>query len=712
MIDQPPLASETAIQDDNQPSGRGTPDIEDLGLGALGPAAATKWADLIIRYWRLAQSRGQVRLDQPFELLDLSLPRASAVRLLLRSLQERIGQLGPGARLRYLLCTPSGKLPGGWKNTAELKPYLQDGSLAALSWDLQYGVAERPTANLMGERPSTNPCAIVARDVWRQLDQQLFAVHHGRLFEARFQSPAGANIESDPEVAWSPVRQAPGGQAAEAAMEGYVKRLNSAPVVLSIGAMRVIGQFETLLPQGYLMLATDRGHASEKAMRLCNLDKLVERFRHDPTLPVNFHLLNEFVEQTGAAVWQRTGSRDRVLQVALAGGDDPGSMLDEVIAPLELGAGGDSEDLAHVMKTIVLHGRGEDVLGILRHADHDPLVFMAAGAGLLGHLAQPDCDRSAWVEALSRVWDHHLAAPGEFELHRHIAAAATALGSWSLARRVLQDGLRAHGEQAGDLSMLANCEANTGRLESALDLAERSDRAKGGEARTLDLIHRLRNRIDRMDRLWRRSLPVPGTPLVLEPLDVDHAEAFFRQYRDPQIAAMTRLPRFSSIEDLQRWIRKVSLASNRMRFVVMHEDSGLVGYVSLRPSGSAAHFGFWTGVDFQGQGHAVQAGLALCQFALRNGFDWLFAAVFDHNLRSLRALQRIGFMPLNYRSAAEEDRRSFFYFGESHAADVDEQHDIESARQAFLDCMYVDEDDLRLVDEHGKPVLPRQKPRD
>jgi RimJ/RimL family protein N-acetyltransferase len=252
--------------------------------------------------------------------------------------------------------------------------------------------------------------------------------------------------------------------------------------------------------------------------------------------------------------------------------------------------------------------------------------------------------------------------------------------------------MAAHGENAADLTLLASCEAQTGRLDKACALAARALSLDPTHVQAKDVARHLLARSERFDLGWNRRVARAGIPLALEPLDVDHARAFFWQYRDPQIAAMTRLRVFSDDDEVRSWIHRVNRAQNRYRYAVMDEDAGFVGYVSLRPSGADAHLGFWIGADHQGRGLGRQSARLLCEFAKVRGIQRVFAAAFDHNLRSIRALESIGFKTLGLRCASDDDPRTFMCFGES---------SIASAEAAFLVCMNREQPDLEWVDASG-----------
>lgn len=354
----------------------------------------------------------------------------------------------------------------------------------------------------------------------------------------------------------------------------------------------------------------------------------------------------------------------------------------------------DIDALTTIMKTVAVHGDGKQALAVLRFANGDPRVFAAAGPELRSQLVRPGCDRRGWSETLSQVWDRHLVSSTESSLHRELASVAMAIDDWGLARRMLECGMATHGETATDLALLASCEAQTGQLHKACALAARALANDPEHFQANDVARHLLARAGRFDNLWCRRVSLPGIPVALEPLDVDHAEAFFLQYRDPQIAEMTRLREFANVDEVRTWIHRMNSARNRHRYAVMHEDAGFVGYVSLRPSGLDAHFGFWIGTEHQGGGFGTHAGVLLCEFARYRGIEHVFAAVFDHNWRSIRALERIGFRSIPLRPADEEDRRIFMCY--SRADDL-------AVETAFRDCLHREQRDLELVDANGRP---------
>jgi RimJ/RimL family protein N-acetyltransferase len=147
---------------------------------------------------------------------------------------------------------------------------------------------------------------------------------------------------------------------------------------------------------------------------------------------------------------------------------------------------------------------------------------------------------------------------------------------------------------------------------------------------------------------------------VLEPLDTSHAHALSHQYRDGQIAVMTGLPQMRDTEKIKKWIIESNQESGRVNFAVVHMDWGFVGFINFAISDYAAFFCFWTGVDFQGRGYATIAGRLACRHAKECGVPLILTSAYKDNLRSIRALKRMGFDELEIRACPPDHERIFF----------------------------------------------------
>ena len=658
------------------------------GPPRLGPLAAAAWVEVILRYWRDVHERAPLVPARPLTIVDLA-PLGETLHLVLRALIECAARsLGFAPTLRYLACVPDGVVPPAWQRVPELRARLDDGSLVVVpeaNWDRWSGM----------HAGAGQPLVVLAHGAWGHLAQRLFAIHYGRWLEA---TTTGARAEGDAceEERWGSAELPPCGPQVRRVMEGYRSRLNSAPVSWPEGAMRRIERIARVGAGGCLVLAMDEGFVSERQFRLCGFERVSSAGR---ALPVNFQLLEAQWQQLGALTWQLGLPHDRAIQVAVIGAPKGAQTVPaEVIAPLRSGAFADADAMVRLAGSAVRQGDDAQMLALLRHSLHDPAVFAAACPALHERmLARPGCDRAGWSAALRRVAANHLPMADGPPLHDSLARAAMRVADWGLARRVLEGGLHVHGENLRDLLLLASCEAGTGRLREAVACATRALALDASDARAMALVSRLLAKLERWGGDWRRAIRHPELPLVLEPLEQDHAEALLVQYRDPQIAVMTGLPALADLDAARRWIGEQLETKDRCDYAVMHADAGLVGYVGLHVSGDTGLLCFWTGIDHQGQGLAAEAARLLCTFARDRGVEWIFGEAFSDNRRSVRAMERAGFVSLDLRARADGEDREILCFELLQA-------ERQAAMDALLACLRQFDRDIELAPGTTSPM--------
>jgi RimJ/RimL family protein N-acetyltransferase len=319
-------------------------------------------------------------------------------------------------------------------------------------------------------------------------------------------------------------------------------------------------------------------------------------------------------------------------------------------------------DAARAIASTRLDSRLDALLALLRRAEYDPAVFSAGASAIVDDLRnKPQVARTPWTEALAHTWANHLPTAHKQALHRRLAPAAMRVSAWSLARRVLARGLQVHGDHALDLAHLAWCEMRTGHGAKALVLIKRAATLDGNDPTVREVMQTVKEKVLGWNGGWNASLPSERLPLSLEPLDVGHAEAFWYQYRDPQIAFMTGLQSLSTLEATRSWIREHVRDPGRKPYALMHKEHGFVGYACLSVTAHEAYFCFWIGADFQGEGFSVESAKLLCGLALRQGVTHIFTSAYQDNARSLGALERSGFCRIDIHALPPDNDRIFFF---------------------------------------------------
>lgn len=598
----------------------------------FGPLQAAAWAKSIVRFWEQCLDRGTIDSRRSFDIVDLA-PQPDAMRLVLRELTAYANAaFGFRPRMRYIPC--------GRRSAIDIAKLVDAGSFPK----------------------EANPAVVLAHRSWRHLPQRLLAVHYGSLLECDVDQLAKGS--SDSSKHWQPLAMdSVHGNLLHKALQRFRTRLNSSPLVLADAASTVIEAMAESCRNGYLVLSQDAGHVSDKQVRLCRFEDILDAYRRDRTLPVNFQLLAAQFQDLGALTWQRDLGGLHAVQAAVGGLRDPQPVLDAVIAPLRDDRLASGPWLAKSARVVAARAEDADaVLALLLHSRHDPAVLLAACPSLHRKLSV-ERDQAHWAEALAAVWRNRFAAPPSARLYREVARAGMQVAQWGLVRQALHWGIRHHGEGVDDLALLAWCEANTGETERSRSLTSRALALDAGHLGAKDMLRRLQRRHAAMESSpWRQCVKHPTRPLLLEPLNADHAPALHHQYRDSQIALMTGLGSLPTIAHAQQWIEKRLANRSHADFAVMHRDAGFVGHVGLRVLPPAASFCFWIGIDHQGKRLSTDAGRLLCSFAMSQGLDWIFASAYRDNLRSIRALERIGFQRVDSPSASQEDQRVFMAY--------------------------------------------------
>ena len=163
-----------------------------------------------------------------------------------------------------------------------------------------------------------------------------------------------------------------------------------------------------------------------------------------------------------------------------------------------------------------------------------------------------------------------------------------------------------------------------------------------------------------MEKQLLTKLNISQLSVELEQLTIEHAEAFFEQYRDPSIGKLTNLPPLTSTHEVQDWIAEETSTANSHNYAVLLPKEGFVGFVNLTMSEHAAFFGIWLGTKYQGKGLGTEIGQFVCQQALEFGLRAVLTSAFLTNPVSISMLRKIGFETLSVRADAPHDDRVFF----------------------------------------------------
>ncbi len=632
----------------------------------FNPCTAKAFARLIGEYWHDCNLRNEIKLDGTLDIIDLAPASGKACWLTMQALQREVGT---EFKWRYLPVAPDIEWFDQLFKSSGLSSFRDQGMLLPMIWNDEQGALTVLSQTGATQWEATNPVVVIGHDRFSYLNQRLLAVHYGKLMEVDF--PSASNDTSETETSantasprWKIFENISIKTEFSSVFADYLTKFNSSPIPFPEGGLRFIDTLHKVAHFGYFLINFSTGYATEQSLRLGLFSRLCDELKENKTLPVNSHLLAYRLQELGSSVENIQPQPQEVLQLALGRHSESGVRLKRLVS---ISSSNRIEHVPSLIEATRALGTAHVLsvrLSLLKLSEFDIDVFLTGDKALTAALANANSDgsldRATWKEALQRVWLNYLPHATTEKLHQRLAPAAMHCGAWALAKEALKRGMEFFGVDASDLANLAWCENRTGNAVLALELADQALKIDDAHPLVLEVHKRVLQRLALRDEQWKCVLLDTDSQLVLEPLDKTHAEAFFYQYRDPQIAIMTGLPALKSIEETRRWIEEQEHEEGKVNYAIMLADEGFVGFINLAVSQHAAFFCFWAGVDFQGRAIASTAGRVVCRYAEKLGVPIMLTSAFIDNKRSIRSLTRMGFQELSIRALAPDNDRIFF----------------------------------------------------
>jgi RimJ/RimL family protein N-acetyltransferase len=295
------------------------------------------------------------------------------------------------------------------------------------------------------------------------------------------------------------------------------------------------------------------------------------------------------------------------------------------------------------------------------------------GATLVRHLpALLSCchcldprERGAWIDGLTLCLHRHAWALDR-EARRNLLDLAARWCAWPLAAQAGEAFARESLPTGADALRLMEAWRHLGRADAALSLAVRLQLLAPGDQRYADAHADLLAWAAWRDRVPRADGHAFGDADVsLEPMAHHHDNDFAWQYHEPETAQLCCLPVFNDPLEWHRWLDRAYGYGDQLVYAIEHRDLGFIGSASLVVHEDVGFFYYWLGPDFRGQGLGPRAVSLLLAMAQREyGLRCCYAKVFDFNLRSRRALEKLGFADLDMRGAGDDANQMFYRWGE------------------------------------------------
>ena len=146
---------------------------------------------------------------------------------------------------------------------------------------------------------------------------------------------------------------------------------------------------------------------------------------------------------------------------------------------------------------------------------------------------------------------------------------------------------------------------------------------------------------------------MPSAPeIALEPVGHQHEAAIQRLASDPEVAATTPLPHPYPVDGAASFVADAAQAraqGTAYHYAILEggECVGLCALKEIDPTRRSGEAGYWLGRPYWGRGVATAAMRLLLGIAqLDLGLRLVTAHTLEHNHRSVRVLEKLGFEPV------------------------------------------------------------------
>ncbi len=655
------------------------------------PFNAEQYAAMVISYWEDALNNGHLNPDKPVYILEQGAASGQFAWLFIAALVEKLSASAlPPLQWTFLVSDMVEANLDFVAHHPSMSAYVEDGYLDTVLQDVESSAPLYLRHQQRQIEKFDNPPAVIANALFGCLTQELLHIHFGKLFEGRvalIENPEDsfANMEDgvtdsvflkkqyrleNPfehltlDYDWREVEQADWLSPQHVMLlPNYIQRLDSTCFSVPTGALRAIDHLLHLSQGRLFLLMADEALCSEQDLR--NVAPPQLHAEGGFSLPVNYHLLEQYIHSHGGLMWQSRCEEQRYTQAAVLFAEDKdisgyGNTQSEVHKRLGKLQAADMFEISQVWTEQAELLNPRQMLACLRLSNFDINVLAAFLPQLLKEpLLITSYERLAWCEALERVCRNHFYLGGEELLLFDLGLLAVELMHWPVAEEVFSFLVELSDENIAALSNLALVYSQLGELDMASRLLDRVlalDPECEISAQQKTILDNLQQQNDAL--LW--NLRTTDGELCLQPLSHLDARAFYYQYRDPNIAALTRLPDFENQDMLVEWIEKERTVENKATFAIVHQHYGFIGVVSLRYHDGAGYFYFWVGSDFQNRGFGQHATKLLFEHTKKLGVETVYTSAYKDNVRSRHALLKCGFEQLDI-SAREPDEQLNFY---------------------------------------------------
>lgn len=667
------------------------------------------YAELISHWLYLLKDNSTYDSGQPIYLLQAEANHGQFGLSLVQAVKQKLQQIGlDGIKFCYLFAVSEDTQQERLLEHPLFEILAEQQQAKVLRWDVQKDI-EIPHQDVHGETLAldANPVVFIANGVLSALPQQLLYVHYSDVyvgevatyteeqarkteaaansplfmqqFEGKKDKPSEEQKREQEAVSqklayrWHPTTPEEFAQQQPEYLQDFIRgylaqeltQCRSEPLLVSIAALKLLGQFKQACTKGVLSLSSDFGVTTlfPLAQSFPLKKELKEaQFR----LPVNLAMLSQYQKKhLGWGKLLQDRATGKALNICWVGEfkQEDVNLLKAVIAETFNGQTPEVSELIldSLHKTTEALTEAQ-ILAYLTLHQYEPKLLEIFLPRLLEEGVAIN-QRIQWCTAISKVWNLHTPVVEKTKLAFKLGLFAIDLSHWDLAKQCFISIMQLQGANLACLHNLALVAFSTDQMELANQCITGALEIASEDEQSLKLQADINTYAARCEKLdWytpaEKNTGTHTSLIKLMPLGEQHLNEYYLQYRNPNIAKRVRSVELNEFDHLQQlwpqW-QQAGDDNQKAHYAVLHRKLGFVGCVMLdfddESNVKEATLSFWIGTDYQGNGfgnEAVKQAIRQAQQLANKGLiTALKTSVWEHNHASRKVLSDNGLVVIN-----------------------------------------------------------------
>jgi len=375
-------------------------------------------------------------------------------------------------RVRLIMTDLSEATIGTWRHHPSFAPFVAGGALDFARFDMERDADL--TTIVSGETLSAgsagNPMVFIANYAFDSLKQDAFIIADGRVKEGRVKLTAAqptrlADLAELPDLTLDfdgveCVGDFYKDRELDRIVRDYGRCLGDTTLLMPVGALSCVAALQRLSGGRMLLLAADKGLATEEDLIDHRTPSLVA---HGGcfSFMVNFNAIARFVGGRGGAALLPTVKSHSLQVAAYVLGFDAADLSDTRAAYAEHGQSCGPDDLFTVTQSLWRLADAltlSEIVAFLRSTGHDPTSFVGCAEPLIKALIEEKPARADEIRRLvDATWDNYFLIGEDVDLAFMLASCLYQIGYYEHALRYLEHSLALHGPHAKTYINIAEC---------------------------------------------------------------------------------------------------------------------------------------------------------------------------------------------------------------------------------------------------------------